>query len=890
MTDPFLGGAEEAEALRSEIRRLQAENKRHTVDKALLQSRLKSQPPSSEAAPSAASAKTAKPAKDMSEETAKLKEDNNKLKKDALTLQAERDQAVAGKKRSDELLEAVGVAACEREQRLRVVAAQIMGELENAKAALQAEQLKCMELTALASRAPAPPAVTAPLATPQPPPQQVIVVQKEGLPPQEVKKAFDSMRRAMKELEAKYLKGDGYNNTDGDSDTETSVAADQRQKSSTAGSRKGPSATNGGRSSTSTVETTPAGAILQNGGEAVKKRGRPAGSTAPSVAAGGDGTQSDHGSTTAPVKGGRRIEQSAKKTLQDNIAARAAAAIAEQRRDAAQARLASAPSSSRSGGSDTISFTDAPFDDAYTLIANIPPARRQQHLETLSRNLYQHFNKDNAKIAQHLVAYVASSAPKWTTITLANQDQCTELEGVCAHVREVERRAATYFDLVDRCGGDALVLLWARDTVARLSEIMQDADGVVAADQSTQVSPMTTVLRVISECRASKQKVGGSAASRGGSTISQLPTIALYWCTVHYLQTSRRYPDRRLLDESWAPSATRHPLVSAALHLFCSGATTLCEVAAAAAQHDDDEAGGLVHGAFDLADMATMTACVSHPAAPTLASLVLQAVVVELLVRHHVPSHIIRVIASAAGWSCRCLPLKTLQSICVRAALKPSSSASSSLSEAQDAIYGLRLLIALDGLSVLDDVTREWGQLQTKKPRGSTSGGGDPSADGALALLLSFVVVDFGVVDPRDEEWIRTASYLQDYLTAQQQQAPADGRGGAAAAQPKGVGAEVLNAAVSLWYMSLNAPATSASSGPATPLLGSGTASTVGTPSAVEEAASLEGCWSCAAKWWTAMGKKRRGAPGSVLTATDEASGSLLFRRLEELFSAIRNA
>jgi hypothetical protein len=258
---------------------------------------------------------------------------------------------------------------------------------------------------------------------------------------------------------------------------------------------------------------------------------------------------------------------------------------------------------------------------------------------------------------------------------------------------------------------------------------------------------------------------------------------------------------------------------------------------------------------------------------PTLISMVLQGVLMELFVRHHVSVDTVRVICSAAGWSCRRLPLEELTTVCVRAALNAASSHS------LDAIYSLRLLVAFGGLPVLDTITNQLGLSQrsgTSSSNGKSGAASSSSAtvDSVLALLLSFVVVDFGVVDPRDDEWRRMATYLQEFLSTSVQQA-AKHKGGKDGA----IGTEAMHAAVSLLYMSTTEP--SSLSAPTTPLLGAG-----GESSTVSNTA-LEQCWSCAAKWWSETEKPRRAA--STASGSNSLGSSLLLRRLEELFDTIRS-
>ncbi|CUG89806.1 Hypothetical protein, putative [Bodo saltans] len=906
MTDPFLSA--DPEALRNEIRRLKQENRTMQNEVALLKARAASASAATsstgnnnnDAASGAAKAlKTtgSKKTDDSAAEVARLKDEVNKLKKEVHTLHSERDEAVGSKTHCEELLEAVGVAACEREQRLRVVAAQIQGELEEVKGSLLAEQQRSAELTKRAS--------TVLPSAPQQQQQQQVVVQKQvivqqGPPPEEVRKMLETLRRAMSNLEATCLGESLSDHIDEDQRTTRSTPINRRATTNL------PTGADS-RGSTSTVGTTPAATTTV--GEAVtKKRGRPAkGSIQDAAAAGATTTtadaQSERGSTS--TKGGRRTEAANEKkamTLQENIAARtaAAAAVESRRRNAASTSSSTHPTG---GGGGSISFSEQPFEDAYTLLAGVPPTRRQQSLETLSRQLVHHFHKDHVVMSQQLVAYIASSAPKWLSTTLHhhNNNHHDETEGtaggpqhmmddVCALVREVERRAAMYFDLMDRCGGDTLVLLWARDTIARLVDVIKAADSAADIDQSSQIAPLTTVVRVLSECRAKKQLHESGSVVGGVVPSSQLPTTALYLCVVHYLQSARRHPDRRLIDGSWDAESTRHPLVSAALHLFCSGATTLPAVATSASSDDehDSESEGL-HGALDLADWSTSTSP-TRPK-PTLLSTVLQGVLMELFVRHHVSVHITRVICSAAGWSCRRLPIDALTAVCVRAAV--SAAATSSSPQPLDAIYSLRLLVAFGGLPVLDSVTKLLGDSQ--KRNGSTNNRNSTAVDNALAFLLSFVVVDFGVIDQRDEEWKRMATYLQDYLALQQtqrvQQRPSAANGSAKGGRQQQqdatsgstlVGIEAVHAAVSLLYMSTTeSPFTS---GPTTPMLGSKRTD----DSASTESMALEQCWSCAAKWWQEVEKsaKRATAVGGGTTEKNVA----LLNRLEELFSTLSNS
>ncbi|CUG89809.1 Hypothetical protein, putative, partial [Bodo saltans] len=222
-----------------------------------------------------------------------------------------------------------------------------------------------------------------------------------------------------------------------------------------------------------------------------------------------------------------------------------------------------------------------------------------------------------------------------------------------------------------------------------------------------------------------------------------------------------------------------------------------------------------------------------------------------------------------------------------------SAAATSSSPQPLDAIYSLRLLVAYGGLPVLDSVTKLLGDSQ--KRNGSSNNRNSTAVDNALAFLLSFVVVDFGVIDPRDEEWKRMATYLQDYLALQQtqrvQQRAAATNGSAKGGKQQQqdattgttlIGVEAVHAAVSLLYMSTTeSPFTSA---PTTPMLGSKRTD----DSASTESMTLEQCWSCAAKWWHEVEKSAKRAT-AVDGGTTDKNVALLYR-LEELFSTLSNS
>lgn len=849
MSDPFLQSTD-AEVLRGEIRKLQKENRelQSTVAQLKAKATMLSTVHSGESNKSngAATAKGRKTEDASGVELARLKEENGKMKKELLTAQNECAAAVAEKAHSEQLLEAVGVAACEREQRLRVVAATIQGELEEAKSSLALERERwTAELSRVQREAPV---------VMMPPPQArqeqpQVVVQQRGPSLEEVRNTFQSLRRAMRQLESKYADGGSLGvEDDGEDANDTRTITSQHTRASAPARRSVPPVS----------EASLHHATAEEPPSSVRKRGRPPKLSSGLSAAGGDERVSTKGTrkeTTAALSEsaesaarGRHANQ--KIALQDNIAARAAAesAAASSRRRSAAAG-GSLTSSSGVGGvapasvKGSITFSENPFEDAYALISGIPLSRRQQSLETLSRGLYQHFHMDVVEMVKKLVAFIASAAPKWccTKSSATEQQQNEEDPPVISNVREVERRVVAYAELLDLCGGDALLDSWGRTTIELLTVLISEADHVVAVDQSPQIAPLATTVRVVSEWRTSKaQRLAGGGGGAAPTTPSaSMTTAALYWCVVAYCQTAHRHPERRLLDGPWTAASYRHPLVSLGLHLFCSGALTMPLLD----QSADAEA--LADATLELADRAIAT----RPAHVTLLTLVLQAVFVELLARHEVPAAASSAICAAAGWSFCRMPIQDLKQMCIRAALDGGAGGSRSL----DAVHGLRLLVAMDGLSFLDVITKQWGELSST-----------PSAlmENALALLLSFVVIDFGVMNHRDEEWVRTATYLQDFLAEEQQPPTSQGKKKGAPTTTGTV--EAAHAAVSLVFMAGEATVQDVDPGAASSV--------------------LEKCWTASAAWWMREKKRQQQQRDQKPSELECVS---LFNRMDELFGTI---